>query len=134
MRNAGIFRRNGQRGFYLIGLMIVAVIIMILTYQQVGPGGLDLAGRTGQTHIQRAELVVCKTDRNVLKTQIQMWQINHQGEKMTMEKVQGYLRCSQGGKWTFNKDATYVFCSKCEPDPNMPPPPTPTPISGTSPF
>ncbi len=129
MSKANMFRHHGRRGFYLIGILIALVIIMILAKNQLG--SLNY-GKDGETYIERTEGVACGMNRGTALSKLQMWRVNNPKERPSFQKIGVNVQCPEGGKWTFSRDGTAIYCSLHAPDPSITPVPTPTPID--SPF
>ena len=113
---------TSRRGFYLIVLLIVIAIIGILVGKQMG--GDDGQASTAKMSTDRARVSACSANRNVAKTILTTWQINHSGEKMTVENVRrtnpGFPTCPEGGTYEIGSDGV-VYCTKHFPRPeNVP--------------
>ncbi len=106
-----------RRGFYMIGVLIVVVIILILTWNQLGPDPTT-GVTTAQRQIDKSEVAACTANRQTLRTHIATWKINHMGEDLTVQNMQesGVVipKCPAGGEITIDADGN-VYCSKHAP-------------------
>lgn len=113
---------SSQRGFYIIGLLIVLAIIFFLVGRQMG-GPTEQAQQvvTAQSRIDRSEEITCGANRQSFSQNITMWQINHGGEKATLEKLQrdrvAIPRCPGGGEYSIGPDGKTIYCSLHAPPP-----------------
>jgi len=140
-----------ERGFYLIGLLCVIAIILILTYQRIGPEKAGQARRASR-EINRAKVAGCTLNRQAFAANLMMWRVNHMDEPLTIEHLREsgvhIPGCPAGGEWSISPDGTTIYCSIHYPDPNAPtlaakgepeptatpePSPVPTPESVDSP-
>ena len=116
-----------ERGFYIIGLLIVLAIIFILYGKQLLP---DKQGPGALTYIDRSKGSACMVNRTTLGTTIAAWQISHPGQKPTIEAMAGsgssVPNCPQGGTYSIGDDGT-VYCSKHFPPPAAEPTPPAAP-------
>lgn len=108
-----ITRQMKNKGFYLIGLLIALLIIMILAGYQLG-GDKKENIPPAKTQIDRGKSAACMANRRTLETQIQMWMIQHPGETPTKEKLEqariSIPRCPAGGTYSITPDGK-VVCS-----------------------
>jgi len=123
------------RGFYLIGLLFVVAIILILTYQRIGPEKKGEVSRASR-EIARAKVAGCTMNRQAFAANLVMWRMNHTGEPLTIEHMrESGVRipgCPAGGEWSISSDGATIYCSLHFPDPNAAAPtpepePEPTP-------
>ncbi|NQU43152.1 hypothetical protein HQ520_07690 [bacterium] len=115
---------SSRRGFYLIGLLIVLAIIAILTYKQLAPEEKANQVNMATMSINRSKNTACNVNRNLVQNQISMWEINHLGEKPTLDKLQqgtsSVPSCPEGGQYTIGADGRTVYCSIHNPPPDEP--------------
>ena len=118
------YRHNNNKGFYLIGLLIALLIIMILTGKFMT--GDEKSGTGGAINaLDKSKAAACSANRMQLQTQLQMWAVSHPGEEATLENLRAanysIPRCPAGGEYTITGQGQ-VNCSIHDPAP-----PTPTP-------
>jgi competence protein ComGC len=106
-------KHRKKRGFYMIGILIALVIIMILTYNQLAPGpGSDAS--SPQQQIDKGERAACSANRQTLRTRIASWKINHTNETISIEAMEksgvNVPQCPAGGEITIDPEGN-VFCS-----------------------
>ncbi len=110
------------RGFTLIALLVVLVIIAILSYTQLVDK--DGALRSKQS-TDRAKAAACATNRTVLRSQLAVWAMSNPGKPVTLEalKASGVQvpGCPLGGEWTLAPDHSTIYCSVCAPAPETAP-------------
>ena len=108
-----IYRRKYNKGFYLIGLLIALMIIMILTGKYMG-GDKSTNTPPVTTNIDRSKKAACSANRLQLQTSIQMWSVTHPGETPTLEKLREARytvpTCPSGGEYTIG-ESDQVTCS-----------------------
>lgn len=121
-------KKNTQRGYTIISLLLALVIILILVGNYMGPDK-EKQKTWAQTNIDRSKDVTCAANRTQITTQLSMFQINHPGKNVTIESMQAanysIPTCPSGGKYSIG-DKNEIYCSIHAPDPNAPPPATPT--------
>ena len=107
------YRRKHNGGFYLIGLLIALLIIMILTGKYMS-GDRERGVPPAQTNIDKSKSAACSANRMQMQTQIQMWSINHLGETPTVEKLRqaniNVPRCPAGGEYYITPKGD-ILCS-----------------------
>ena len=108
-----------QAGYYLIGLLIVIVIILIL--MKSGPLEQDpVTGVTQyETTLDRTDTAVCATNRKTIEGDVISWQIVNSGQKPNMEIVKRKFNlppCPGGGVYTLGEDGS-VYCTVHNPPP-----------------
>ena len=106
-----------QRGFFLIGLLIVLAIIAILTYRQMGDRGENV-----KMYTDRARDVACKVNRTTFVTTLMVWRQSHPNEPMTIENIRksgtAVPGCPEGGVWSLSADGGEIYCSIHNPAPD----------------
>ena len=110
---------QSESGYYIIGLLIVIVIILVL--MKSGPLEQDpVSGVTQyQTNIDRTETSVCGNNRKAVETNIVSWQIANSGQKPNMEALKRKyttLHCPGGGVFTLGEDG-HIYCTVHDPPP-----------------
>ncbi len=112
------FQPYPARGFTLIALLVVLVIIALLSYNQLVDK--DGALRSKQS-TDRAKTAACATNRTVLRSQIAIWTMSNPGKPVTLDamKASGVQvpGCPLEGKWTISPDGSTIYCSICDPQP-----------------
>lgn len=107
---------QGQRGFYLIGLLMVLVIMLILAGNQVGKKAQNV-----KRPISKSKEAACSLNRSAFLTNVRMWSMSHMGEKPTRENLERdgvqIPGCPEGGNWTLSQDGQTVYCSIHAPAP-----------------
>lgn len=121
--------RITRQGASIIGLLIVVVIMMILTYEFLGSGDSKKNQVTqAQTYIARGESAACSMNMTSVRTEITQLQINNPGITITpklLEKKGILQKCPEGGEYVMKNGLLY--CTK-----HSPPPPDETPAVTTS--
>ncbi|MCX7044471.1 MAG: hypothetical protein NTX50_03155 [Candidatus Sumerlaeota bacterium] len=128
---------TARRGFTFIGLIFVLIIIAILAggYFSGTPDAPIGAAKLG---LDRSKDITCKVNRDQLRTQVTMWQINNSGQKPTLQALKAAAinterLCPEGGVFSIGANGE-VYCSKHNPEPaaeaanpvpSAPTPPTP---------
>lgn len=115
-------QRNSQRGFYLIGLLLVLLIIIVLMLKgPFGPGS-DTKSQvtTAQMSLNRANTSVCASNRLTLQTNLINWRMTHLGETPTIEKIRqsgiNISSCPHRGAYLLGPDGA-VYCTEHNPPP-----------------
>jgi competence protein ComGC len=104
---------HAQRGYYLIGLLIVLVILFILYGNQLLPD--KTTGKSQATYsIDKAKDSSCLLNRTTMNTQLTTWAMSHPGQKPTIETLQqsgiSIPICPAHGVYSFGDDGT-IYCS-----------------------
>jgi Tfp pilus assembly protein PilE len=136
----GRMRRNPERGFYLIGLLMVVVIIMILSgrnFQSASGSGQGSAAdsaaslftdplaigagqvQMGNARIDGTKALSCDTNRSQFATDLTMLAMSHSGQLPQPSVVSnrlGHFGCPTTGKFQYD-DGSHVFCTEHAPAP-----------------
>lgn len=108
-----------RHGFYIIGLLIVIVIIMVVMLK--GPFSSDPVTQVTQYEqsTNRAEEAACSMNRMSIGTDLTNWRIMNPGQAINMDIIRRSLRipnCPGGGAYLIDKDGT-IYCSVHTPPP-----------------
>ena len=119
------YRTAGRwRGFYLVGLLIVLVIILILTYKELKPEEKAAQVTQAQVYIDRSRDVLCESNRAAIAQNLTMWRIDHAGETASIDVLRradfNIPVCPKGGVYTISPDGSQVYCSVHFPPPAGP--------------
>lgn len=129
---------NSERGFYLIGLLMVVAIIMILAgrnYQSASGSGQGSAAdsaasllldplaaganevQMGNARIDGTKALSCDTNRSQLATDLTMLAMSDGGQlppaSVVSQKL-GHIRCPTGGKLQYDSGSR-VYCTEHAP-------------------
>jgi len=112
-------RRRGQRGFYLLGLLLVLAIIFIVYGDRLFPDR-NTGVSQYQDQVDRSKSAACSVNRDSAAAMIAMWVASHPGEEPTVEKLRqsgtSIPACPEGGVLSIGPDRR-LYCSKHEPPP-----------------
>jgi len=105
---------RGQRGFAAIGLIVV---LLLLAFLYIGYRQLRSAVSQPQqtvSAINSTRAFACKTNRQTLEREIEMWQVNHPGDPPSFAGLEAdgihIPTCPEGGTYTL--DGLSVRCSR----------------------
>jgi len=122
--NANMLCCANRRGFYIVGILLVVVIICILSI-------LHLNRSTGAS-MPAAGRAECLSNQKAFQAEVARWSMNHPNTPVTLENMQKAIppvvipKCRDGGTWTMDEGGQ-VYCSVHNPQPTPPPTPTPRP-------
>jgi prepilin-type N-terminal cleavage/methylation domain-containing protein len=107
---------TNTKGFAFLEILLVLVVILIMSgWYFSGKSPEQQAAGQYQMSMNRANDAACKANRQTLETEIQMWQMQHQGEPITTEALQkggiNMKSCPDGGTYTIGADG-HLTCSK----------------------
>lgn len=117
--SAALRRQLGGAGG-VVALLIVAAIIMVLSMRFFITEEPTQQASMAVTSIDRSADVTCETNRNAIRTDLTMWQVNNPGERLRLDDLrQKYSlpACPRGGAYVIGTDGV-VYCTK-----HFPPPP-----------
>jgi competence protein ComGC len=105
--------RRSESGLGAIALIVVLLILAVLYLGYFRMQSAMSEKKTTITAIDNSRAFACKTNRQTVERQIQMWQVNHPGEAPSLAALaaDGFVAtCPEGG--TYSLDGTHVRCSK----------------------
>lgn len=111
-----------RRGNGILGLLIVVVIMLILTYSFLSPSDQKNQVNQAVTYIDRSKDAACKMNIDGVRTQVQELQINNQGITITprlLEKKGILQKCPGGGEYVIKNGQ--IYCTKHSPPPEESP-------------
>ena len=100
------------------GLGAIAVIVALLVAALLSLGYFQMQSAMQPTQavstIDTSKAFACKTNRQTVERELQMWLVNHPGETPSLEALHadggGTATCPEGG--TYGLDGMRVVCSK----------------------
>lgn len=107
---------HSQRGFAAIGLIVALLLIALLYF-----GYLQMRSVVGEqkqtvSAIDATRAFACKTNRQTVEREIQMWLVNHPGETPSFAGLEAdgihIPSCPEGGAYSL--DGPSVRCSRHE--------------------
>ncbi|OPZ21873.1 MAG: hypothetical protein BWZ10_00484 [candidate division BRC1 bacterium ADurb.BinA364] len=118
---------GGERGFYMIALLIVIAVLLILSWGYFDPSqGVS----TYQSSMNSAKTAECAANRNALLANIAVWRMSHPNRTPSIEALRNSNPpvaipvCREGGIISIGPQGE-IFCSVHYPAPT----PTPTPLA-----
>lgn len=104
------------RGFVLLELLVVLIVVAVLAGSYFGRGGPKGDSQsTYERSMSKSSDAACLANRNALRTSIEMFKMNYPQNPVTTENMQkaGYsvATCPEGGSYGFTKESTLI-CSK----------------------
>ena len=115
--------QSSPKGYALVILLVVLVIIGILTSTQMGGGSKsEVEPQYIITNLDKSRATSCTANRTVLKQTMTMWSINNGGAKPTIEKLEkarsvNVPQCPSGGKYIIGPEGREVYCTEHAPPP-----------------
>jgi archaellin len=103
-------RRPGQSGIGALGV-IAAVLIAAFLYvaYHAMQAGMQPTKRAVST-LDTSKAFACKTNRQTVEREIQMWLVNNPGETPSLAVIGSTAQCPEGGEYTLT--GVHVSCSK----------------------
>jgi hypothetical protein len=104
----------GQAGLGAIAVIIALLITALLYLGYVSTQSATTELKRTVSAVDNSKAFACKTNRQTLEREIQMWLVNHPGEPPSFAALQadggGRATCPEGG--TYAVDGMRVGCSK----------------------
>ncbi|HPB31085.1 MAG TPA: prepilin-type N-terminal cleavage/methylation domain-containing protein [Candidatus Sumerlaeota bacterium] len=114
-----MFFYRDRRGFTLIGVLIALVIVMILAGHYFKKDE-ETQRNYVETQLDKSRDAACAVNLRNLEGAISMWQINHTGEKVTVENLRrdgiNIPRCPDNQDYIIKEDGL-VYCPIHQPEP-----------------
>jgi type II secretory pathway component PulJ len=105
---------RSQRGIGLIAVIVALLIAAVLYLGYFRMQSAMSEKHTAVTAIDTTRAFACKTNRQNVERDIQMWLVNHPGETPSFAALEAdgarIPRCPEGG--TYSLDGVHVRCSK----------------------
>ena len=96
-------------------LLVVVGIMLLLMLKFMGGGdGPQKEVSSAVTNIEHSADIACTSNRNVIKADLTMWQVNNPGEPMKLDEIRAKLNlptCPRGGAYLLGPDGA-VYCTK----------------------
>lgn len=108
---------RARRGSGILGLLIVVVILLILTWVYLAPDSKTHI-TTAQTHIEKTRDAVCDYNIKTMESQMTMLQTSDSSAPITTATLErkGYLlKCPGGGSYVIKNGK--IYCAKHSPPP-----------------
>jgi Tfp pilus assembly protein PilX len=105
---------RSQRGIGLIAVIVALLIVAVLYLGYFRMQSAMSERKTAVTAIDSTRAFACKTNRQTVEREIQMWLVNHPGETPSFAALEAdgahIPSCPEGG--TYSLDGLQVRCSK----------------------
>ena len=112
--------KEKERGFALVILLIVFVIIFYLTWQYFKPQqNLQNQVSTYQFSMNKSKSAACLSDIKVYETKLQQWLINNSNQVPTLKDIGIPEKCPEEGTYSISEDGQTVYCSLHKPNTNQ---------------
>ncbi len=115
--------QSSHKGYALVILLVVLVIIGILTSTQMGGDSKsETEPQNIITNLDKSRATSCAANRSVLKQTMTMWSINNGGARPTIEKLEearsvNVPKCPSGGKYIIGPEGREIYCTEHAPPP-----------------
>ncbi|MDX2167035.1 MAG: hypothetical protein SF182_08230 [Deltaproteobacteria bacterium] len=96
-----------------IGAVGLIVALLIAAFLYVAYHAMQTAMQPttrAVSTLDSSKAFACKTNRQTIEREIQMWLVNHPGETPTLDAVGSAAHCPEGGEYTLS--GLHVACSK----------------------
>jgi hypothetical protein len=107
------FRLLGQRGFAFVAVLLALLIAAALYFGYFHFQSVTGERAKGIAAIDAARVFACRTNRQTIEREIQMWAVNHPGETPTLAALQAeglqVPSCPEGGRYDIVGHE--VYCS-----------------------
>jgi type II secretory pathway component PulJ len=106
--------RRAERGLGVIAVILALLIAAVLYLGYFQMQSMMRGTKTTVTAIDTSRAFACRTNRQTVEREIQMWLVNHPGETPTFAALEAdgahIPSCPEGG--TYSLDGLHVRCSK----------------------
>jgi hypothetical protein len=105
---------SSQRGLGAIALILALLVAALLYVGYVQMNSTTPAIKTTVAAVDNTRAFACKTNRQTVEREIQMWLVNHPGETPTFDSLESdgvhMATCPEGG--TYALVGMHLTCSK----------------------
>ncbi len=102
-------RDLGRRGIGAIAVILALLIAALLYLGYMGMQSAMQPTTRAVSTLDTSKAFACKTNRQTVEREIQMWIVDHPGETPSLAAVNSSARCPEGGD--FRLDGLHVSCS-----------------------
>ena len=107
-------RLGSQRGFGMIAVILALLVVAVLYFGYFRMQSAMGEKKTAVTAIDNSRAFACKTNRQTVEREVQMWLVNHPGETPSFAALEAdgahIATCPDGG--TYSLEGMRVRCSK----------------------
>jgi len=105
---------RSQRGIGVVAVILALLVIAVLYFGYFRMQSAMSEKKTMVTAIDNSRAFACKTNRQTVEREIQMWLVNHPGETPSFAALETdgvhIATCPEGG--IYSLDGMHVRCSK----------------------
>ena len=105
---------RSQRGFGMVAVILALLVLAVLYFGYFKMQSAMNEKKTTVTAIDNTRAFACKTNRQTVEREVQMWLVNHPGETPSFAALEAdgahIATCPEGG--TYSLVGMQVRCSK----------------------